>query len=319
MAVFSHGRRSTGDSFRFGPQGPCPLGDGDFRDHDGKPKVIINPSSMRVRTPAAIEPLLTVEAFERLQAVLDGRAGTQRGKPRSRHPRLNPLGGRVFDADCGRLMYRSNNHGGIEYGCGLYAQSNGARCRSNHIDGVVAVRLVVSCIRQKVLGPDLLPRLEARLREIAAGEAESEPRAGGLEKLQARSAELEEQLRTVGRNMAMAATADQRHITADVFAELRCERDALRIRIGQAERSRPTKADPAAEMTEAMAVAQRLAEAAAEPENFEAAGELFRSLNAKLFLRFADVQHGRRVLRKPAGGVVTFGGTAADKLILRPD
>jgi hypothetical protein len=42
---------------------------------------------------------------------------------------------------------------------------------------------------------------------------------------------------------------------------------------------------------------------AAEPENFEAAGELFRSLNAKLFLRFADVQQGRRVIRKPVGGI----------------
>jgi hypothetical protein len=38
-----------------------------------------------------------------------------------------------------------------------------------------------------------------------------------------------------------------------------------------------------------------------------AAGDLFRQLNARLFIRFGEAVVGKRRLRKPASGVVTFG------------
>src|SRR5205807_275759 len=89
-AVVAHGRRSMGDQARFTPTGPRPLADSDYRT-DGLPKVVVNPHATLVTAPAHFDPLIDPERHNRLIAVLDKRAGTQRGKPRSRNPALNPL------------------------------------------------------------------------------------------------------------------------------------------------------------------------------------------------------------------------------------
>jgi hypothetical protein len=60
----------------------------------------------------------------------------------------------------------------------------------------------------------------------------------------------------------------------------------------------------------AITVAHRLAELAVDPDNFPAVGELFRQVNARLFVRFREVPQGKRRLRKSDSGVVTFGDAA---------
>jgi hypothetical protein len=42
-----------------------------------------------------------------------------------------------------------------------------------------------------------------------------------------------------------------------------------------------------------------------------AAGDLFRQLNARLFLRFREVRRTQRTVTQVAGGVVTFGAAPA--------
>ncbi|MDB5354377.1 MAG: Resolvase domain protein, partial [Phycisphaerales bacterium] len=237
----------------------------------------------------------------------DARAGTQRGKPRSRRPQENPLGARVFDMDCGWPMYRSTNHGSWKYACGLYTQSTGARCRSNHVDGAAAVRLILSCIRQRVLYPDLLAKLEARLRGMAEGEAAAHAPAAKLQKHRAELRVIEEKLKIVSGNMALATTPQRFDVVAKVFDELTAQRIALQDLIATAQRSAATAVDPAAEVAAAMAVVKRLADLASEPDSLTAAGELFAALNARLFVRFGNFPQGGRILRKPSGGFVTFG------------
>jgi hypothetical protein len=241
-----------------------------------------------------------------LQQVLDRRGGTQRGKPRSRRPEENPLGSRIFDMDCRWPMYRNTNHGRLRYACGLYQQSNGRRCRANCIDVTPAVQLVLCCVRQRVLYPGLLPRLEQRLRTLAAQELAS-PQAARMPELQRELRNVEVQLATVGRNMALAETAQQRQAMAQVFNELTGKHQDLVAQIADAELTALTRGDPEKEVAAAMNVARRMTELAAEAESWAAAGELFRTLNVRLFLRFADACRGKRVLRKPAGGMVTFG------------
>jgi hypothetical protein len=166
----AYGRRSMGDQVRFSPEGPRDLAEADRRP-DGKPKVVRNPESALVKRPVAAvyEPILDPERQAQLVALLDQRGGTQRGKSRSRDPGQNPLGCRVFDMMCRWPMYRQPYGGAFRYTCGLYQQSHGAQCAHNHVDGPTAVRFVLGCLRQRVLTPRLLGKLERRLRELAAG------------------------------------------------------------------------------------------------------------------------------------------------------
>ena len=112
VAIATYGRRSMGDQLRFGPTGPRELEDGDYRYAEGSaPKVIRNPESQQVRVNASFEPLVDPTQHEKLLVILDARAGSQKGKPRSRDPENNPLGGRVFDMNCGWPMYRTVQKG----------------------------------------------------------------------------------------------------------------------------------------------------------------------------------------------------------------
>lgn len=99
-ATTSYGRRSMGDRRRFSPSGPRLVEDGDFCE-DEKPKVIRNPGSEWINANARFEPIVPVDQTDHLSKILDGRSGTQKGKPRSRDPEKNPLGARVFDMECG--------------------------------------------------------------------------------------------------------------------------------------------------------------------------------------------------------------------------
>ena len=96
LAGVEYGRRSMGDQLRFTPDGPRQLEDTDFRaggdesQAGDKPKVIRNPKETRIIAKASFEPLVDPKQHRRLLEKLDKRAGTQRGKPRSRDPNNNP-------------------------------------------------------------------------------------------------------------------------------------------------------------------------------------------------------------------------------------
>ena len=106
LTMVEYGRRSMGDQLRCTPDGPRELEDADFRPDNDKPRVIRNPDEHRITAPAAFEAPVDPERHQRLLSKLDERAGTQRGKPRSRDPDKNPLGGRAFDMNCGWPLYR---------------------------------------------------------------------------------------------------------------------------------------------------------------------------------------------------------------------
>jgi hypothetical protein len=175
MAVATFGLRSMGDKLRFAPEGPRELEDTDFREDD-KPKVIRNPEGQRVTAPARFKPLVDVEQHQRLLAKLDARGGTQRGKPRAHDPTKNPLGGRIFDLGCCWPMYRAPYGEGFRYACGYYLQSHGASCSHNTVDGPTASKFMLSCLRQRLLSPTLLPKLERRFRALAVQEDDNQHR-----------------------------------------------------------------------------------------------------------------------------------------------
>ena len=130
-----YGRRSMGDQLRATPEGPRGLEEEDFHIGSDKAKVIRNPEGSIISAPARFEPLVELGNHRALLAELDRRAGTQRGKSRSRDPDKNPLGCRVFDMGCGWPLYRQSYGKTFRYLCGLYQQSHGKKCAHNHING----------------------------------------------------------------------------------------------------------------------------------------------------------------------------------------
>src|SRR5262249_25849625 len=128
---------------------------------------------------------------------------------RAQGPARNPLGGRLFDLNCTWPMYRAPQGGSFRSTCGLYVQSHGQQCAHNHLDGPTAVRFLLSCVRQRVLAPRILAKLEARLRDLARREAAGGTVAQELRAKEAARVEVKAQLETIRPNLARASTEEQ--------------------------------------------------------------------------------------------------------------
>lgn len=309
-AVALYGRRSMGDQARLSPTGPRSLEDADFRG-DGQPKVIRNPADSLIRQPVAVpfDPVIDPRKQQALLQTLDARAGTQRGKPRSHDPAGNPLGCRIIDMNCTWPMYRQPYNGSFRYLCGLYQQSHAARCAHNHIDGPHAVRFVLGCLRQQVLSPRLMQKLEQRL--VQRARQEHQPDQDGQEAArQAQLAELKRKLERVNRNLGLAETDEQLKAMLATQKQLREQHDALETLLARGEQTRPAAASVQAEVDKALAALGRLTDLAGDDSDYAAIGELFRQVNVRLFLRFDEVQQKKRTVTKVAGGVLTFGSAA---------
>jgi len=308
-AVTAYGRRSMGDKLRFTPEGPRELTDDEFRD-DNKVSVVRNPPEQHISASARFEPIVPIEDHDRLIEILDRRAGTQRGKPRSKDPSKNPLGSRIFDMNCSWPMYRAQYSDSYKYKykCGLYQQSHGQRCAHNTVDGPLATRFMLSNLRQRLPSPALKDKLEQRLRRLAAQElSSSEP----LPVLTAKKNELSRltaELKTISKNMALAKNTAQYEAVAAVYDETKGRHAVLSAEIATAEDVTDGKIDVEAEISRALGLIGRLAELMDRGgDDPGLAREVFDLTNARLFLRFRPRKVKNRVLNKIAGGVVTYG------------
>lgn len=305
-AVVEYGRRSMGDQLRCTPDGPRELNDDDFREED-KVKVIRNASEVRITAEASFAPLVDPMSHAQLLEELDQRGGTQRGKPRSRDPKQNPLGCRAFDMNCGWPMYRTPSSKSFRYKCGLYQQSHGSKCAHNHVDGPTAARFVLSCIRQRALSPHRLQKLERRIRELAAADNQSQQQDNEIARKRSELADLEKQRELAQQNLARATSDEQYQAVAAAFEKLGDQVRELKNEIASLDRREGTPKDLDLAVDAAMEMIQRLPDLAGNVADFGAAGELFNLLDAKLYLSFRPEQVKKRVLNKLTGGEVTFG------------
>lgn len=308
IAVTAYGRRSMGDQLRYTAQGPREINDADFRP-DNKPKVIRNPDRDHTTARAHGDPVADIECHHQLLAKLDARGASQRGKPRSRDPNNNPLGSRIFDMDCSWPLYRLPYNKSFRYLCGLYQQSHGEKCASNHVDGPTATRFMLSCIRQRVLPGAQVGKLAEKLRVIAAREQSSQKLEQSVASQRSVLARVAADLETAKQNMTLAQNPQQFQAMAAIFDSLMERQSKLRAELAEATATTTESNDMESEINSALALLQRLTELAAGAESLAAAGELFRMMNARLFLRFTAVQLNKRIVNRVAGGAVTFGTT----------
>lgn len=304
-AVVESGKRCEGDQQRFTPAGPRPLTDADYRP-DGKPKRLANPPAARIAVPAKFEPVINPARHEALVAELDRRGAHLRGKARARGTAPNPLGGRVWDLNCGWPMYRLARGPAYRYTCGLNQQSDSQACTYNWVDGPTAARFVLGCVRQRLLSPTTQAKLRAKLEQLAAAEASDDTAAKEAEAKRGALTEVTRKLDRVSANMALAETEAQYKAMAGQFEQLRAEHDRLEAELKTVSTA-VVRSDPATEVDTALAAFDRLPELAAQPDDAAAVQTLVRQVDAKLYLRFRAESRGSRVVSKPAGGVLTFG------------
>lgn len=296
-----------GDQLRLSTNGPRELDSDDYRADD-QPKVIRNPESIQVRGQAKFEPLVDLNDHKQLLAELDRRAGSQKGKVRSKDRSRNPLGGRIFDMDCGWLMYRTPYNGSFRYKCGLYDQSHGQRCNHNTIDGPAAATFVLSCIRQRLLQPQVWDKLERRLRELASTESDDRNCPEEIKMLNQRRLEVDADLETAKKNLALARTSEQFNAISSVFDDLQREKEQLEKTIQKMERKSCRNGNVDAEIEKALENARQLCHyASCDTADLEIARQIIEVTNVRLFTRFRRTKQGKRTLNKLAGGVVTFG------------
>jgi hypothetical protein len=313
VAICTYGRRSMGDRLRFTPTGPRELAESDFRDvmdakGRRKTKVIQNAAGAHIKTKAKFDPIVDdLEEHQELLKALDARGATQRGKPRSRNPDQNPLGGRVFDMHCGWLMYRAPHKDGFRYICGLYQQSHGQKCEHNHLDGMMASRFIAQHLRDLVVTSSRLrTKVQARVEELFKGRlAESgspDPRVA----LEGQLATVKEELATVKRNLALAKTDAVFAAVSETFAELTSEKNVLAQKLATAS-TRHVSEGVEAEAARAMKVLDQLPLLVSDPANLGALTRAFNLVNVKIFASFQPTQLKKRVVNRLSGGVVTFG------------
>ncbi len=309
-AMKTYGRRSMGNHRRMTPEGPRPLEEEEFVT-DTKTKIVANPKSSFVSAMGAggIKPILSAEDAEQLEQILDQRAGTQRGKPRSRDPSRNPLGGRIYDLNCTWPMYRVPYQKTFRYTCGFYQQTHGQQCSHNHVDGPTATRLALAAIRQRLLVPNVRQQIEARVQSALAERRDPKLFEAELAHQRAELRQVEAQRAKATRNLALADTTELFQDLKPIVEEFASRETRLRQEIAElAAQSAVT--DPTRDLVEeAFRFAEELPKLADDPNNFGKVSELFSAINLQMFVQFRAVQKAKRIEHKQSGGVLTWGDT----------
>lgn len=305
VGTTSYGQRSMGDQRRHSPEGPRELEAGDRRE-DQKPKVIRNPEESIIRAKSTFTPIVEAGKQASLITILDERGKTQRGKPRSRDPGKNPLGGRIFDLACSSLMYRIPYQETFRYRCGLYETSHGQQCSHNHVDGMIASRFALAAVQQQICSPEARKKLEVRLRKRAEAEASSQEQVQLLKAKELELDEIEKDLKQVARNMARAKD-DQFEAISEYFDELKAKRDACEKEITELRRHSAVRKNPEDEVAAMLKLTEKLHLLAEDAGNLPALGQLFNTLNVRMFLNFERVQKKKRIENKLASGMLTMG------------
>jgi hypothetical protein len=201
-------------------------------------------------------------------------------------------------------MYREPYNGSFRYKCGLYQQSHGQQCRHNHVDGLLATKFTLSCIRQKLL--KLLPQVEQRLRDFAAASAATTPLKTAADNITVELAKVQEDLKIVSSNLARAKSDAQYQAVSTQFDQLKAREGSLLVKLAEA-KTKHSAGNGEIDVKAIIGGLEKLLAIASGEGELKLAGEAIRQANAKLFLAFSPVAVKKRTLNRIAGGVVTLG------------
>jgi hypothetical protein len=206
-------------------------------------------------------------------------------------------------------MYRQPYNGSFRYTCGLYQQSHSSKCSHNHVDGKLASKFALAAIRQNLLLPEMLARLDRKLRERAKSSGVGPSQLEAVAKAEAALASVKAERDIAQRNLARAKTDEQYEAISREFETLVAREKQLTGEISRMQF--PAHENPGIKIIEsALGILARLTELADDSENLGALGKVFASLNVNLFLKFHPAQKKKRIEQKLNGGLLTFGAAA---------
>ena len=303
-AVTAYGRRAVGEFRRFSTEGPRPLTEADFHE-DGSRKVVTNDQSQIMTSKAHGPAIIDDEHGDQLIKILDARAGTPAGKPRSQNP--NPLGARIFDMNCCWPMYRVPYRDSFCYKCGLYQQSQPRQCHHNWVDGPNATKVGMAVLRQQVMTPDMIAQLERNLLDRANTSQQSGRHEKALATRKRELANVRQQLAIAKQNAAFAKSGELFQDISRIYEDLKAREALLTLEITKFETTSQSPDTMKQAIEAAIESIKQFPRKAEDPDNLEAIGELFRSANLEMFFKFHQVQIKNRLLNKLDMGIVTLG------------
>ncbi len=288
------------------------MSDADFRE-GGEPKIIRNDPTQVIAVPAKFDPLVGQQEHDELNAVLDRRGESQRGKPRSKDPNNNPLGTRIFDLKCRMPMYRVPYRERFRYRCSAYMQSHGKRCDHNQVDGPLATEFALSSLRQRVFTSNLNSLVHKKLKELAQSEHRGFQSDDECQKMRADLATIEREIEVVRRNLARAGSDDIYSAISQEFNALRQRESLLRQRLAEQEYSRPSNNSATDEVEACMESLAGIKSLVQSANSFAETRRVFESVNLNLFLRFEreftgkTTKQGPKFVNRVVAGELTTG------------
>ncbi len=144
---------------------------------------------------------------------------------------------------------------------------------------------MISCIRQRLLSPTLLPKLKQKLEELAQRESAEDSHAKKRTFKTAELAQIQQNLKLTSQNMVLAKSPEQYEAVAEVFNNLKQQETAIQGELAQIQ-ARPAPNEAHSQVKAALEFAEDLVERVGKCEDFALARQLFESTNAKLFLSF---------------------------------
>jgi DNA invertase Pin-like site-specific DNA recombinase len=313
-----YGAQSEGKFRRHSTEGARNLDDRDLTP-GGVPRVIKNPDELQIIRPTGFKNTVVGELyapealFEECQGIANRRGVSQRGITKQKDPSRYLLAMRTFDMNCGHPMYAKTATARKVFVCGLYDRTAGDKCHHNLVDSNALETTVLKVLKQKIAILGGRSALRSRIQKLAAAAKRDEPAAceRQLQQLAAKLAQLENERDTVGRNLATAATPEERQITRAVFEE---KLSSIRTLQGAIEEQRTLLARVDANSPDnlaehALALYDRLEDLLKNDASRQRILEVIERLNVRVWLSFGEGKKGERVVRRLTGGLITLGST----------
>jgi hypothetical protein len=175
----------------------------------------------------------------------------------------------------------------------------------------LATQFTLCASQQLLLAPPMLSAITNRLQELASADTAAVEHQQRLVAAKGELSRIETEIELANTNLQRARSDEEYAVIADGREKLKLRAVELAETIRNHERETSSSGRTEDEIAKALQLLHRLSELAHGTKTLETTRELFEFRNTRLFLKFVDFQLKKRIVRRIAGGVVTFGSTPA--------
>jgi hypothetical protein len=153
----------------------------------------------------------------------------------------------------------------------------------------------------------MLAAITSKPHELASTDVAAAEHQNRLAAVMGELSGIEADIAIANNNFGRARTEDEYAVILEYREKLKARAAELSKAVCSQEMNPPNLWRSEDEIAKALQLLHRLTELAEGAKTLGAVGELLRLVNARLFQNFASVQSKKRIVRRVAGGAVTFG------------